>query len=107
MKNNTIGRKIRICRDEKGIKQETLAEMVDISVSYMGAIERGEKLPKLDVFIRIANALDVSSDILLSGVLSVENKIVASELSQLLATLPRSEQLRILTVVKAMIGAIE
>ena len=106
MKYNTIGRKIRKCRDEKGIKQEKLAEMVNISVSYMGAIERGEKLPKLEIFIRIANALEVSSDTLLSGVLSVENKIIASELSEQLAKLPKNEQLRILTVVKAMMNDI-
>ena len=103
MEYNAIGRNIRKCRDAKNIKQESLAEMADLSASYMGAIERGEKLPSFEVFIRIANALEVSSDTLLSGVLKVENKIVASELSLLLSELPSKEQLRILHVVKTMI----
>ncbi len=77
--------------------------MVDLSVSYIGAIERGEKLPKLDVFIRIANSLKVSSDTLLSGVLEIENQIVASELSDELSNLPKTEQKRILNVVRTMI----
>ncbi len=104
MDYNTIGRNIRRCRDEKNIKQETLAEMVNLSVSHMGAIERGVKVPSFDVFIRIANALEVSSDTLLSGVLKVENKIIASELSEQLSGLTRTDQCRILNVVRTMIN---
>ena len=58
MEYKSIGKNIRKCRDKLGITQEKLAEMANLSVSYMGAIERGEKLPKLKVFISIANALD-------------------------------------------------
>ncbi len=103
MEYKSIGKNIRKRRNELGIKQEALAEMVDLSVSYIGAIERGEKLPKLDVFIRIANSLKVSSDTLLSGVLEIENQIVASELSDELSNLPKTEQKRILNVVRTMI----
>lgn len=99
----SIGQNIRKCRDEIGITQETFAEMVSLSSSYMGAIERGEKLPRLTVFIRIANALKVSSDCLLSNVLIVSNEIVASNLSKQIAHLPASEQRRILNVVQTMI----
>ncbi len=100
----SIGENIRNRRNELGIKQETLAEMVELSVSYMGAIERGEKIPKLEVFIRIANALEVSSDMLLSGVLKVGNQIVTSELSKELSGLSKIEQSRILNVVRTMVN---
>lgn len=103
MEYKSIGKNIRKRRDELGIKQEKLAEMVNLSVSYMGAIERGEKLPKLKVFISIANALEISSDTLLSGVLIVENQIIASELSEELSSLSRSDQIRILNVLRTMI----
>lgn len=102
MDYKSIGRSIRKYREAQGFTREAFAEIVDLSVSYMSALERGEKLPKLDTFIRIANALRVSSDALLTGVLSVENQIVASELAQRLASLPPSEQKRILNVVKTM-----
>ncbi len=103
MEYKSIGKNIRKCRDELGITQERLAEMVNLSVSYMGAIERGEKLPKLKVFISIANALKVSSDVLLSGVLDVGNQIIASELSEELSGLSKSDQIRIFNVLRAMI----
>lgn len=103
MEYKSIGKNIRKCRDELGITQEKLAEMVNLSVSYMGAIERGEKLPKLKVFISIANALKVSSDVLLSGVLDVGNQIIASELSEELSSLSKSDQIRIFNVLRTMI----
>jgi transcriptional regulator with XRE-family HTH domain len=78
--------------------------MTDLSVSYVSAIERGEKLPKLDTFIRIANTLQVSSDALLVDVLSVGNTIVASEVSDKLARLSPSEQRRIMNVLNTMIA---
>ena len=106
MRYKSIGKNIRKRRDELEIKQEKLAEMVDLSVSYMGAIERGEKLPKLKVFISIANALKVSSDVLLSGVLDVGNQIIASELSKELSGLSKSDQIRIFNVLRTMIDNI-
>ena len=104
MEYKSIGKNIRKRRDELEIKQEQLAEMVNISVSYMGAIERGEKLPKLKVFISIANALEISSDTLLSGVLDVGNQIIASELSKELSDLSKSDQARIFNVLRTMIA---
>lgn len=104
MEYKSIGKNIRKRRDELGIKQEELAEMVELSVSYVGAIERGEKLPKLEVFIRIANALKVSADTLLSDVLDVGNQIIASELSKEISDLSKSEQRRILNVIRTMIA---
>lgn len=103
MEYESIGKNIRKYRNKLGITQSKLAEMVDLSDSYMGAIERGEKLPKLTVFIRITNALGTSSDQLLSDVLEVGNEIIASELSTQIAHLPKTEQRRILNVIKTMI----
>lgn len=104
MDYKSIGRNIRKCREAQGIKRERLAEMTDLSVSYVSAIERGEKLPKLDTFIRIANTIQVSSDALLVDVLSVGNTIVASEVSDKLARLSPSEQRRIMNVLNTMIA---
>lgn len=104
MDYKSIGRNIRKCREAQGIKRERLAEMTDLSVSYVSALERGEKLPKLDTFIRIANTLQVSSDALLVDVLAVGNTIVASEVSDKLARLSSSEQRRIMNVLNTMIA---
>lgn len=107
MNYSSIGKRIKERRKELGLTQENLSEKADLSVSYMGAIERGEKLPSMESFIRIANALDESADRLLSGVLKIEPRIVSSEIYEELSTLPLFEQKRILNVMKTMISDIK
>ena len=72
---NEVGRRIRTKRKEKKLRQEDLAEMVSLSTSYIGMIERGEKIPSLETFVYLANALDTPTDDLLSGVLDNGYKI--------------------------------
>jgi transcriptional regulator with XRE-family HTH domain len=42
------------------LTQEKLAERVGINAVYMGQIERGYKMPTVDVLLRIARALKVN-----------------------------------------------
>jgi len=107
MNYSSIGNQIRLRRKELGLTQENLAEKAELSVSYMGAIERGEKLPSLESFIRIANALDESADKLLSGVLNIEPRILSSQIYEELSTLPKVEQTRIFNVMKTMLADIK
>ena len=65
MDQKAIGRRIKAARERKGLTQEELAEEVDLSPMHVSVIERGVKLPKLETLINIANALDVSADVLL------------------------------------------
>lgn len=106
MEYNSIGKNIAKRRKKLGYTQEKLAEKAGLSVSFIGALERGEKLPSLPTFIDIANILEISSDILLSDVLVVGNEIVASELYKQIENLPKNEQRRILNVVHVMISNI-
>lgn len=46
-------------RRAKGLSQSELAELSNISVGYVGKIERGEANPSLDVYWRVAAALGV------------------------------------------------
>ena len=104
MSMNSIGKNIRKRRDELGIKQETLAEMVDLSVSYVGALERGEKVPSIGTFIDIANALKVSADTLLADCLDNGRKVEASELYEMISKLPDREKCCVLDVVRTMVN---
>ena len=69
----------------------------------MGMIERGEKVPKLETFITIANVLGVSSDLLLADVISVGYNIKSSEMSEKIESLTPSQRERVYSVVNAMI----
>ncbi|MDR1106272.1 MAG: helix-turn-helix domain-containing protein [Treponema sp.] len=50
---------IKRFRANTGLSQEDLAEKAEISVPYLGAIERGEKWPSPDTFAGIAQGLGV------------------------------------------------
>ena len=89
-------------RREKNLTQEQLAEIVDISPTHMSVIERGVKTPKLDTFVRIANALGVSADALLQDVVVPVTDNIVAELSVRIGHLPQKEQARILNVIRAL-----
>ena len=84
-----IGKRIQKSREAAGLKQEQLAEMVDLSCNYLSAIERDVKTPRLDTFVRIINALNVSADEILMDVL--------------MKHLPAKEKNKILRVLEVMI----
>ena len=63
-----IGENVRTFRIKRRLKQEDLAERAGLSTKYIGVIERGEKIPSLETFCLLSNALEVSADILLKGV---------------------------------------
>ena len=69
--------KIRI-PEAKNLTQEELAALVNLSPTHVSVRERGLKVTKLDTFIAIANALDVSADTLLIDVVthSVNSNII-------------------------------
>ena len=97
-----IGARIKAARERVHLTQEQLAEIVDISPTHMSVIERGVKTPKLDTFVRIANALGVSTDALLQDVVMPANESILAELSVRIGRLPQKDQERILNAIRAL-----
>ncbi|MFA7673014.1 MAG: helix-turn-helix transcriptional regulator [Clostridia bacterium] len=60
-----FGKRVHDQRTIKGISQEKLAEICDVSTSYVGLIERGERKPSLEILLAIANTLHIGTDALL------------------------------------------
>ena len=58
MKLDTIGKNIRKFRLARKLRQEDLAEKTDLTTNYIGMVERGEKIPSLETFIKIVNVLE-------------------------------------------------
>lgn len=77
MKYDSIGANIRMFRMEKNLRQEDIAERAGLSTNYIGMIERGEKIPSLEKFIDICNALHVSADQILADVLDTGYNVKA------------------------------
>ena len=97
-----IGTRIKAARERVHLTQEQLAEIIDISPTHMSVIERGVKTPKLDTFVRIANALGVSTDALLQDVVVPANESILAELSVRIGRLPQKDQERILNAIRAL-----
>lgn len=55
----TVGANVRAWREERGISQEALADLVGVHRTYMGGIERGERNLSLKSVERLASALKV------------------------------------------------
>ena len=103
MKLETIGRNIRRFRTGKKLRQEDLAERTGLSANYIGMVERGEKLPSLETFIDIVNALGVSADMILTDVVDAAYSVKASLLTEKLEKLSAEERERIYEVVDALL----
>lgn len=102
MDAQAVGRRIRAAREAKGLTQEDLAALVDISPTHVSVIERGTKIPRLDTFVAIANVLGVSADSLLFDVVDHAVESVAAELSAAIETLSQADKVRILKVVRVL-----
>ncbi|MGN1193868.1 MAG: helix-turn-helix domain-containing protein [Acutalibacteraceae bacterium] len=98
-----LGQNIRKCRLKKYMTQEQLAETVDLSVSYIGMIERDEKVPRLETFVKIANALGCSADELLCDVIDSGYEVKISKYTEQIGKLPVTEQQKIYSVIEALL----
>ena len=71
-----IGNKIKQRRKEMGYSQEELAEMCEISASYVGHIERGTKKMSIPIAVNIANALHLSLDYLFLDAVDAQEDVL-------------------------------
>lgn len=99
----SIGKNIRKFRLMKKLRQEDLAEKAGLSTNYVGALERNEKIPSLETFIDIVNALGVSSDMILSDVIDTGYAVKNSLLNEKLEKLSAEDRAKIYDVIDAML----
>ena len=98
-----VAKRISTERKARHMTQEDLAAKAEVSPTHIGVIERGAKIPNLDTFVAIANALDVSADKLLQDVVNRSGESTATELSLMLAEQPLEMQRKIYNAVRALV----
>ena len=103
MKLDTIGKNIRKFRLAKKLRQEDLAERTSLTANYIGMVQRGEKIPSLETFIKILNALGVSGDMVLVDVLDTEYTVKNSMLNEKLEKLAPEDWNRIYEVIDTLV----
>ncbi|WP_333861564.1 helix-turn-helix domain-containing protein [Clostridium sp.] len=99
-----LGKRIREERLKLRLTQEKLAEDVDVSSSYVGQIERGEKSVTLDTLIRITKRLGVTVDYLLKDSVNMENNNFIDQIKQLLQGRNIKQKQMALDVLKVMLS---
>ena len=88
-----FGIRIALLRIQKGLSQAELARRLCISPSAVGMYEQGRRTPSLELVVRLAQELDVTTDYLLSG--DPEN-VISDE--------PPSQTAQVLRLLKRIVG---
>lgn len=78
----SLGNKIKEARLKKGVTQQELSHAADINEMYLSEIERGVKMPSMNVFTKLIVALDISADYVLRDVTPAGKDYVYDELTQ-------------------------
>lgn len=60
-----LGKNVRRLRDQRGVSQETFADLASINRTYVSDIERGARNPTVRVLEKIAKTLGVTPGSLL------------------------------------------
>ena len=79
-----LGERIREERLKLNLTQAKLAEDIDISDTYMGAIERGERSLTLDTLVRLVNRLGVTVDYMLADSVEDNDSNIIKQFKQII-----------------------
>lgn len=93
-----IGARVKLARKEKGLSQEKLSELVNVTPHYIYEIERGMKSMSVETLIGIARQLEVSTDYLLFGT----HPNSSEDINALLAEMSEERKLRVIKVLEAI-----
>lgn len=104
MDKKSIGRHIQIQREHAKLTQNQLAELTDLSQSYISAVERGQKIPSLEKFIDIANALNTTADILLVEVIKSRDVTRTTVIADMIDLMTHDEQNKLFEIIKIMLA---
>ncbi|MCD7746605.1 MAG: helix-turn-helix domain-containing protein [Lachnospiraceae bacterium] len=94
-----IGKRIREARKAQKLTQEEAAERCDITSSFYGNIERGDKKMSLETLAKISRGLSVSADVLLFGSSLTGNDILAELQEKLQRTADQNQAEKYLLII--------
>ncbi|MBX4151849.1 helix-turn-helix transcriptional regulator [Paenibacillus sp. FSL W7-1279] len=101
-----VGEGIRHFRKLRGLSQEELASKAEVHETYIGKLERSEKVCSIVVLNKIANALDLSMVEFFNYIQPVSEEASKSTLAEIVNKLrsrSENEQKKILKVIDAML----
>ncbi len=102
-----LGKRIREERLRLNLTHAQLAEDIDISDTYMGAIERGERSLTLDTLVRLVNRLGVTVDYMLSDSVTDCDSNIMEQFKQIIDRQPLARKQMALNVLRSIFSYFE
>lgn len=102
-----LGKRIREERQRLNLTQAQLAEDIDISDTYMGAIERGERSLTLDTLVRLVSRFGVTVDYLLSDSVSDTDSNIIEQFKQIIDCQPLERKQMAVNVLRTIFSYFE
>ncbi len=102
-----LGKRIREERLKLNLTQAQLAEAIDISDTYMGAIERGERSLTLDTLVRLVNRLGVTIDYLLADSVPNADSNILEQFKQITDCQPLERKQMAINVLRTIFSYFE
>jgi len=102
-----LGERIREERLRLHLTQAQLAEAVDISDTYMGAIERGERSLTLDTLVRLVNRLGVTIDYMLADSVTDSDSNIIDQFKQIIDQQPLERKQMAINVLRTIFSYFE
>ena len=97
-----IGSRIRAERRRQDLTQEKLSEMADISESFLGHVERGGRTLSIETLAKLANALGLSVEYIISGEYSYQPETLPSEVQECLNLMTGSQRRVFISIMKML-----
>lgn len=97
-----LGKRIRAERRKQDLTQEQLAEMADISDSFMGHIERGGRTLSIETLAKLANALNLSIEYIVCGEFNYQPDMLPAEIHDALNKMSGSQRKVFLNMMKTL-----
>ena len=94
---------LRELRKEKELTQEQLAEKTNLCGPYIGMIERGMRVPSLDTFLLLLDALNASADEVLYGTIKGGYQTRIAKYEEKILQLNEKESKQLFAVLDAML----
>lgn len=107
MDYKSLGNRIREERRRLNLTQAQLAEDIDISDTYMGAIERGERSLTLDTLERLVNRLGVTIDYLLADSIPGNDSVFIEQFKQIIDRQPLERKQMAINVLRSIFSYFE
>lgn len=100
-----LGKRLKEERIRCAMTQEQTAEYVNVSTTYVGLVERGERSVTLEKLILFAKCFHVTVDYLLQDAIPLTSSLQDKQLMSLWSHASEQERTLILSVIQSVLGS--